>query len=70
MTQSQVHRKSSPGQANRPEATLRRITAALLDFLRTGLGAGMLLPDPADPHLHTIRVVARDLWGARSMPGL
>lgn len=37
-----------------------RITAGLLDYLRTGLGAGMLLPDPADPHLHTIRVVARD----------
>jgi arginine decarboxylase len=42
----------------------QRITAGLLDYLRTGLGAGMLLPDPADPHLHlhlhTIRVVARD----------
>lgn len=36
-----------------------RITAELLDYLHTGLAAGMLLPDPADPDLHTIRVVAR-----------
>ena len=35
-----------------------RITAELLDYLRTGLAAGMLLPDPADPDLRTIRVVA------------
>jgi arginine decarboxylase len=37
-----------------------RITADLLDYLRTGLAAGMLLPDPADPSLDTIRVVAGD----------
>jgi arginine decarboxylase len=37
-----------------------RITAELLDYLRTGLDAGMLLPDPADPSLDTIRVVAGD----------
>jgi arginine/lysine/ornithine decarboxylase len=37
-----------------------RITAPLLDYLRTGLAAGMQLPDPADPELDTIRVVARD----------
>jgi arginine decarboxylase len=35
-----------------------RITAELLDYLRSGLAAGMQLPDPADPRLQTIRVVA------------
>ena len=34
-----------------------RITAELLDYLRSGLAAGMQLPDPADPSLATIRVV-------------
>jgi arginine decarboxylase len=34
-----------------------RITAALLDYLTSGLAAGMQLPDPADPSLRTIRVV-------------
>jgi arginine/lysine/ornithine decarboxylase len=34
-----------------------RITAELLDYLRSGLAAGMQLPDPADPGLDTIRVV-------------
>jgi arginine/lysine/ornithine decarboxylase len=37
-----------------------RITAPLLDYLRSGLAAGMQLPDPADPALDTIRVVARN----------
>jgi len=36
-----------------------RITAELLDYLRTGLAAGMQLPDPADPSLGTIRVVTQ-----------
>jgi arginine decarboxylase len=36
-----------------------RLTAALLDYLASGLAAGMHLPDPADPNLRTIRVVAR-----------
>jgi arginine/lysine/ornithine decarboxylase len=41
-----------------------RLTAELLDYLRSGLAAGMQLPDPADPSLHTIRVVADlGLWG-------
>lgn len=35
-----------------------RITTELLDYLRTGLAAGMVLPDPADPTLDTIRVTA------------
>jgi arginine decarboxylase len=35
-----------------------RITSELLDYLRSGLAAGMQLPDPADPSLDTIRVVA------------
>jgi len=34
-----------------------RITTELLDYLRSGLAAGMQLPDPADPSLDTIRVV-------------
>ena len=33
-----------------------RITADVLDYLRTGLTAGMVLPDPVDPELSTIRV--------------
>lgn len=36
-----------------------RITAELLQYLRSGLAAGMQLLDPADPTLLTIRVVAR-----------
>jgi len=36
-----------------------RITAAVLDYLRTGLAAGMVLPDPADKTLETIRVTTR-----------
>jgi arginine/lysine/ornithine decarboxylase len=35
-----------------------RITTEALDYLRSGLDAGMVLPDPADPHLDTVRVVA------------
>jgi hypothetical protein len=34
------------------------LTAELLDYLRNGLAAGVQLPDPADPGLHTVRVVA------------
>ena len=35
-----------------------RIDAAVLDYLRTGLAAGMVLPDPADKRLDTVRVSA------------
>ncbi|MFF5234965.1 aminotransferase class I/II-fold pyridoxal phosphate-dependent enzyme [Dactylosporangium sp. NPDC000521] len=35
-----------------------RITQELLDYLRTGLAAGMVLPDPADTTLETVRVTA------------
>lgn len=35
-----------------------RINREVLDFLRSGLEAGMVLPDPADPKLDTVRVVA------------
>ncbi len=34
-----------------------RINSAVIDYLRSGLEAGMELPDPADPTLKTIRVV-------------
>jgi len=36
-----------------------RITAGLLDYLRSGVSAGMQLPDAADPTLGTIRVVSQ-----------
>jgi arginine/lysine/ornithine decarboxylase len=34
-----------------------RINQAVIDYLLTGLDAGMVLPDPADPSLKTIRVM-------------
>jgi arginine/lysine/ornithine decarboxylase len=36
-----------------------RISAGVIEYLRSGLAAGMVLPDPADQSLETIRVVAR-----------
>jgi lysine decarboxylase len=36
-----------------------RIDGAVIDYLRTGLDAGMNVPDAADSKLRTIRVVAR-----------
>jgi hypothetical protein len=30
----------------------------VIDYLRSGLRAGMVLPDPADPQLETVRVTA------------
>ncbi|MDN0198995.1 aminotransferase class I/II-fold pyridoxal phosphate-dependent enzyme [Streptomyces sp. S.PNR 29] len=35
------------------------LTEPVLRYLRTGLAAGMHLPDPSDPELDTIRVMAR-----------
>ena len=35
-----------------------RITAGIVDYLRSGLNTGMVLPDPADPSLTTIRVTS------------
>ncbi len=35
-----------------------RLNDAVIDYLRSGADAGMVLPDPADRELHTIRVVA------------
>lgn len=65
-------RKSSHGYLSKAEELMadappgipviipgERLTAALLDYLASGLAAGMHLPDPADPNLRTIRVVAR-----------
>ncbi len=37
-----------------------RITAEFLDYLRSGVNAGMQLPDAADSALDTIRVVSQD----------
>jgi arginine/lysine/ornithine decarboxylase len=36
-----------------------RINAEVVEYLRTGLAAGMVLPDPTDPSLRTIRVTAQ-----------
>ena len=36
-----------------------RINQAVIDYLRSGVEAGMVLPDPADPSMKTIRVVQR-----------
>nr|WP_246461804.1 ornithine decarboxylase [Nocardia transvalensis] len=36
-----------------------RIDAAVVEYLRSGLEAGMNVPDPADPRLRTIRVTTR-----------
>jgi arginine/lysine/ornithine decarboxylase len=36
-----------------------RLNAAVIDYLLSGLAAGMVLPDPTDPSLKTIRVTAR-----------
>ncbi|MBV8429533.1 MAG: hypothetical protein JO244_00095 [Solirubrobacterales bacterium] len=35
-----------------------RINQAVIDYLRSGREAGMVLPDPADPSLDTLRVTA------------
>ena len=35
-----------------------RLNDAVIDYLRTGLAAGMTVPDPADQSLKTFRVVA------------
>jgi arginine/lysine/ornithine decarboxylase len=35
-----------------------RITAGLIEYLRSGLAAGMVVPDPADQSLETLRVTA------------
>jgi arginine/lysine/ornithine decarboxylase len=35
-----------------------RLNEAVLDYLKSGLQAGMNLPDPADPDLDTIKVIA------------
>jgi arginine/lysine/ornithine decarboxylase len=37
-----------------------RITQGVLDYLTTGVAAGMLVPDAADPSLGTLRVVAHE----------
>jgi arginine decarboxylase len=37
-----------------------RINKAAIDYLRSGVEAGMVLPDPADPTLKTVRVVRED----------
>ncbi len=34
-----------------------RLIGPVLRYLRTGLAAGMYLPDPSDPGLDTVRVV-------------
>ena len=36
-----------------------RLNDAVIDYLRSGLEAGMMLPDPADPSMQTFRVAAK-----------
>lgn len=36
-----------------------RLNDAVIGYLRSGLQAGMMLPDPADPSMQTFRVVAK-----------
>lgn len=36
-----------------------RLDEAVIDYLRSGVAAGMTLPDPADPSAHHFRVVAQ-----------
>jgi arginine/lysine/ornithine decarboxylase len=35
-----------------------RINREVIDYLLSGLAAGMVLPDPSDPSLETVRVSA------------
>ncbi|UFS97300.1 aminotransferase class I/II-fold pyridoxal phosphate-dependent enzyme [Nocardia huaxiensis] len=42
------------------------IDGAVIDYLRSGLAAGMNVPDPADPDLRTLRVVAPESGRARA----
>lgn len=37
-----------------------RLTEAVVDYLRSGVEAGMLVPDAADPQLRTVRVVIEE----------
>lgn len=37
---------------------------AVIEYLRSGVDAGMVLPDPADLSMKTARVVANDHPGA------
>ena len=41
-----------------------RINSEVIEYLLSGLEAGMVLPDPADPTLETIRVTARTMSAA------
>jgi arginine/lysine/ornithine decarboxylase len=41
-----------------------QINEAVVDYLLSGLSAGMVLPDPADPSLQTIRVCVEDFRSA------
>jgi arginine/lysine/ornithine decarboxylase len=46
-----------------------RITEELVDYLRSGVAAGMVLPDPTDPSVETFRVTARPPAGGRHARG-
>ncbi|WP_457973954.1 hypothetical protein [Arthrobacter sp. D1-17] len=41
-----------------------RINGAVIEYLRSSADAGMVLPDPADPSMKNVRVVANDHPGA------
>ncbi|WP_371940133.1 Orn/Lys/Arg family decarboxylase [Actinomadura chokoriensis] len=37
-----------------------RITPSVMDYLRTGVDGGMVIPDGADPSVKTVRVLVQD----------
>lgn len=42
----------------------KRMNGAVIEYLRSGVDAGMVLPDPADLSMKIARVVANDHPGA------
>jgi arginine decarboxylase len=49
---------SGASAASTYPGALPRTSRPVIDYLRTGLQAGMVVPNPADPTLKTIRVTA------------
>lgn len=42
------------------EAPVLEALAAYMDYLRSGVSAGMVLPDPVDPALGSVRVLIEE----------
>ncbi len=54
---SRPSRSPPTRRGSRPSCPASGSTRPVIDYLRSGLEAGMVLPDPADKSLETIRVV-------------